>query len=283
MKQFVNSKFSLPLALIFVVTCYFLTVYDLYSVLDNRDARLFPWTVHSWNERNNLEHGYLIPKIFIIMTALGYKHSLKESSEDHQLGVLIGLLGIVFGLLCYLMSIRCILGWNKGRHFIVPSFILYFAIPVPGLNQITNGLQVIVTGWCYEVGSSFGMDLLRIGNTIKSSTEEWGFDIAEGCSGIKSLMALFMIAAVYAYYTQNKLWKKTLLFSAAFPLALVGNFFRVFTIIVFAEMGYADFAANFYHDWAGLLLFFPLTLGGLFVIDKLMNRKKRKKIIKIKG
>ena len=104
--------------------------------------------------------------------------------------------------------------------------------------------------------------------------------LQKGCSGIRSLMALVMISAIYAYFTQKKLWKMAVLFTCALPLALVANFLRIFTIIVIAEMGYAEFAAGAYHDWAGLLFFFPIALVGLFLVDKLLNRRENRKVVR---
>lgn len=56
------------------------------------------------------------------------------------------------------------------------------------------------------------------------------------------------------------LWKRALLFFSAVPLAIVGNALRVVSIFVIAEYGDADWAANTWHDWSGLLLFYPISL-----------------------
>ena len=63
-------------------------------------------------------------------------------------------------------------------------------------------------------------------------------------------------------------------------LALMANFLRIFTILVLAELGYSKFAAGVYHDWAGLLFFFPIALSGLFLIDRLLNWKEQKKVVR---
>jgi exosortase/archaeosortase family protein len=123
------------------------------------------------------------------------------------------------------------------------------------------------------------MPLMVQGNTISSVGENpWNFDIAEGCSGVRSLMALAMIAAIYANYTQKPLWKKAFLFACALPLSLIGNFGRIFTILLLAHIGFEDFASQTYHDWAGMLIFFPIALCGLFAVDKLINPSPRKKL-----
>ena len=52
------------------------------------------------------------------------------------------------------------------------------------------------------------------------------------------------------------------------------------TSIVLAEMGFSEFAAGVYHDWAGLLFFFPIALAGLFGIDKALNWNENKKVVR---
>ena len=48
-----------------------------------------------------------------------------------------------------------------------------------------------------------------------------------------------------------------------------------------AEMGYGEFAAGVYHDYTGLVVFFPAALLCLFVIDKRINaRDNKKKVVK---
>ena len=158
-----------------------------------------------------------------------------------------------------------------------PAFFWYFAIPLPGIQQATNFLQVWVTNTCFNVGVAFGIDMVNTGDDIRSATGDWDVTIAAGCSGIRSLMALTMISAIYAYYTQDTVFKKTVLFLCSLPLAVFGNFLRVFTIILLSEGGYAKLATGLYHDYAGMLIFFPVALMGLFFIDmKVLNRKKRK-------
>src|SRR5690606_12356330 len=115
--------------------------------------------------------------------------------------------GVAFGIGMFLMSIRTsqprlalaglpflilgvithLWGMKVAKHFIFPAFIWYFAIPIPGIQQATTILQVVVTKVCYFGGTAMGMDLINDGNSIAGNG--WNFDIAEGCSGIRSLMA----------------------------------------------------------------------------------------------
>jgi len=250
------------------------------------------WTWFACNNINGFLHGRFVPAAFLVMIWMAYQKTKGEWVKPNYLG----LIPLALGLLFFLVSMRTIqprvaligapfvviglahylFGAKVTRHVIFPAFFLWFTIPVPGLETLLTGrLQILITKSCYEVGQFFGMDLVRVGATIYVSDSP--VEVANGCSGIRSLMALTMIAAVYANYTQKPLWKKALLFLSAFPLAIIANFLRVFTILVLAQFGYGSFGTGSWHDWSGLLLFFPIALMGLYLVDYLLNFRDRKR------
>jgi len=284
----------------FLVLGVFVIFYAVVDATSYHDGvSLFGWIMSSWNAESGFQHAWAVPVLFVVFIWMSKKSISKEDVIPSNRGLFV----VAFGLLLYVAAARVlqprlafvalpfllvgsvyyIWGWRVARHILFPAFFWCFAIPVPGLQQATNGLQLIVTKSCYTVGSLFGMDLVLSGNDISSATGKWdSLNIAEGCSGIRSIMALVMISAIYAYFTQKVLWKKAFLFASALPLALVANFLRIFTIIVLAEFGFSKFAAGVYHDWAGLLFFFPIALAGLFLIDRLLNWKEHKKVVRVR-
>lgn len=280
------------LGLLGLVLGYFLFIHSAYPTGLKTVAN---WCWHAWNGKNDMLHGRAIPVIFGVMAYLGWKKAKGEPVAQANWGLVL----VVFAITLYVLSARTLqprlalfgipfliiggllylFGTKVTRHFVFPAFFWYFAIPVPGIQQATALLQVVVTKLCYQAGTLCGMSLMVQGNTISAVGENaWKFDIAEGCSGVRSLMALAMIAAIYANYTQKSLWKKAFLFASALPLALVGNFGRIFTILILAHFGFEDFAGKTYHDWAGMLIFFPIALSGLFAIDRLLNPRPKKKL-----
>lgn len=72
---------------------------------------------------------------------------------------------------------------------------------------------------------------------------------------MRSLMALLMLSAAWAYLSDLKFWKKCVLFLSAIPLAVIGNGVRITSIVVMAEYGNPEFASKTWHDWSGLLFF----------------------------
>ena len=94
--------------------------------------------------------------------------------------------------------------------------------------------------------------------------------MAEGCSGIRSLMVLTLTAAILAHLTQTRIWKKLALFACAVPLAVFANSVRVASVILLAEYVNPDFAASLYHDYS-TLVFYPLALGMLLLVAGLLR------------
>lgn len=286
----------LPTPTLIVVTTaaamllYMFTVYPAYPTTGGK--HLAGWTWAACNAKNESLHGRFIPFAFLAMLAIAWKATKNEKIAPSYWGLLC--LGV--GLLMYLVSIRTIqprlaligvpfviigftqftMGTKIARAIIFPAFFFWFTIPVPGLGAaLTGNLQIFITKSCYFVGTLVGMDLTSTGSTITVNGRD--LEIAEGCSGIRSLMALVMIAAVYANYTQKSLWKKAVVFASSLPLAIIGNFGRIFTILIFAQLGFGEFGSQTYHDWAGLLIFFPIALSGLYLVDYLLNFKTRRK------
>ena len=278
-----------------LVLVYF---YGLHNAYPTGLKSVANWCAHAWNAKNDMLHGWAIPVAFAVMCCLGWKKAKAEPVAAAGWGMV----PLLFGIGLYVLSVRTLqprlaliglpfvivggllflFGTKVTRHFVFPAFFWYFAIPVPGIQQATAVLQVVVTKVCYEAGTLCGLPLMVQGNTISLVGDTAsGFDIAQGCSGVRSLMALAMIAAIYANYTQRTLWKKAFLFSCSLPLALVGNFGRVFTILLFANIGLGQFAAGTWHDWAGMLIFFPVALAGLFLIDRLLNPAPKKKLRRV--
>ena len=122
---------------------------------------------------------------------------------------------------------------------------------------------------------------MELGTEIQSTSGNWdALKIAEGCSGVRSLIALVFVASVYGYISLNKIWKFILLVISSLPLAIIANAIRVTTIVLMAEYWDAEFAAHTYHNFSGFL-FFPLGIFGIILVSFLLNSgfKRKQKII----
>ena len=177
-------------------------------------------------------------------------------------------------------------GPQTARQCAFPLLFFWLCIPLPSFQQATVGLQIIATELGHWGASIFGVDTYLQGTNIRSTGGHWdAFNIAGGCSGMRSLMALLMLSAAWAYLSDLKFWKKCVLFLSAIPLAVIGNGVRITSIVVMAEYGNPEFASKTWHDWSGLLFFFPISLFGLAAVHSLLageliwKPSQRKKLV----
>lgn len=155
---------------------------------------------------------------------------------------------------------------------IFPLFFFWLAIPLPSFQQATTQLQLLATSMAHHGAGLFGVETVVQGTAISSVHGGWEpLEIAKGCSGIRSLMALLMISGAWAYVANMAMWKRLLLFASAFPLAIFGNSLRVISIFVIGEYGDAKWARTTWHDWSGLLLFYPISLMMLLVLHSVLE------------
>lgn len=246
------------------------------------------WLQSSWNPSTDYEHGNLVA--LVIIGLIFYR--LKEIRASVQPGSLWGLLSVVVGCLLYVAACRTLQpriavgglpfilwggvhflwGWRVAKLLAFPLFFLWLAIPLPAFQQATTHLQLLATSMAHHGSGLLGVDTYTQGTMVLPVKGNWQpLSIAHGCSGIRSLMALLMISAAWAYVAKMALWKKVLLFFCAFPLAIVGNSLRVISIFVIAEYGDAKWATTTWHDWSGLLLFYPFSLMLLLVIHSVLE------------
>jgi exosortase len=155
-----------------------------------------------------------------------------------------------------------------------------FLIPLSAIEQMSFRLQFIITGIVEKLSGVLGIKVYAVGTTLRAVDGSWGFDISEGCSGIRSLIAMTMITAIYVHIVEKQLWKKITIFCLSVLFAIIGNAGRIFTIIIIAKLGFPGFAGGLYHDYSGFV-FFPIALGVMVLTSKLLNL--RPSVVKAKA
>ena len=243
----------------------------------------------SWNATNDYEHGWLVP--FICLYLLVHSCGVPGNGTDfrgsrHGLW-LVGLGGLLFiaavhtqqwriaiGGLPFMLTgaIWYYLGGKAARRCAFPLFFLWMSIPLPGFQQATTGMQIMATKAAHWGAGLFGVETMVEGTNISLTSGNCDtFNIAGGCSGMRSLMALIMLSTAWGYMANGlALWKRLVLAFSAIPLSIAANAFRVASIFICAEHINPVFASKTWHDWSGLLFFFPASLLGLILLHGLL-------------
>mgnify|MGYP001579559829 FL=1 len=141
------------------------------------------------------------------------------------------------------------------RRLLFPIGLLLFALPVPNIvfNQIAFPLQLIASDLATRAIKLFGIPALREGNVIELARMK--LQVVEACSGIRSLMALAALAAVYAYFAETRWRQRIILFAAVIPIAVIANAARVAATGVLAHYQGVQAAEGFLHSFSGLAVF----------------------------
>jgi len=288
-----------PLVLSLAILLWFFGFEAHYGATRQQSA--FDWIWSAWNGENDYEHGPLFPMIIAGLVVYRFRNLKAAVSKGSAWGLLMVAAGVLLfaaayrtlqprvaiGALPILLwgSAWYLWGWKVARILFLPLFFFWLAIPLPNFQQATTHLQLLATSMAHHGASLCGVETLVQGNQISSPHHNWPpLEIAKGCSGIRSLMALLMISGAWACIADLAWWKRLLLFLSAFPLAILGNTLRVISIFVIAEHGNAAWARNTWHDWSGLLLFYPFSLALLLVIHSLFegglpwNHAKRRQL-----
>ncbi len=244
----------------------------------------------NWYEDANYSHGFLVPFIsgYLIWRKRKELASLNFSINNFGLALLIVAMGFfiignaaseyftvrfslvlsVFGLVLYLLGPAVI----KKTWFEI--LFLLFMIPIPYVIYFsaTFPMQLLASKVTAFLLDLLGMPVIRQGNIIHLPNDS--LEVAEACSGLRSLVSLLALGAIYAYITQKKLWAKVLLFLSTIPIAVIGNVFRVFVTSVMVYAGEVQVTDEPLHSIMGASVF-VIAFILLFIFGGILRRIAR--------
>lgn len=179
------------------------------------------------------------------------------------------------GLLVTVAWAMC--GRRTAVRMLFPAAFLLFCIPLSSfLDVVTVHLRLLAITISQFVLQGCGAEIVRSGTAIHALDGSFAIDVAQPCSGIRSIFALAALTVGYSYFNQPTWFRRALLSILAIPLAIAGNVARILTICLVANYASPDFATGFYHDYSGYVVFLVAILLMLAcgeAIDRLFDRK----------
>lgn len=248
-------------------------------------ARLFMQWVGPHSDPN-FQHGIFVPLFALFVLWQDRKKLAAIPSAPSWAGlplVVIGLLMLVLGVLgaelffsrvslLVLLAGLIILfqGWTFFRAVLFPWAFLILMIPIPNLllQQVTFPLQLQASKLATDLLELAGVPVLREGNVIVLASMP--LDVAEACSGIRSLLTLVTLAIIYGYLMETRIWVRVALVCSAVPIAVAANSFRIFGTGLLVQYWDPDKAEGFYHALGGWLIF-VVALLMLFALHRLIS------------
>jgi exosortase len=249
----------------------------------------YPTLIHlvgQWWTDPNFSHGFFVPMFsaFVIWQERSHLATLRLSPSWWGLLFLgLGLCVLIVGqmgaelfltrlsLLIVLGSLIVLfLGRRIFRALLFPWAFLLLMIPIPAIvfNQVTFPLQLQASKVASTTLPWMGVPVLREGNVI--ILPAMALEVAEACSGIRSLMSLATLAVIYGYLMERTVAMRVLLALAAIPIAVAANSLRIVGTGLLVQYWDPEKAEGFFHEFSGWLIF-VVSLVMLYLLHRIVR------------
>lgn len=148
-------------------------------------------------------------------------------------------------------AVWSVLGTRVARALAIPLGFLFFAAPVgdflvPTLMDWTADVTVAAV-------RASGVPVYREGNYFQIPSGRWS--VVEACSGLRYLIASFMIGALYAYLTYRSTARRVTFVVVALAVSIVANWMRAYLIVMLGHLTSNRIAAGADHLVYGWVFF----------------------------
>jgi exosortase len=241
--------------------------------------------VSDWANDDNYSHGFLILPIALYFVWERRRKLLAMTPAPSSLGlvVVVGsiatLVAGVLGAELFLTRVSIIgliggvvlytLGWRYLRVVAFPVAFLLLMVPLPAIifNQIAFPLQLLASRFGEATLQAASIPVLREGNVIYLANTT--LEVAEACSGIRSLVSLLTLGIVYGYFSDGRGWMRWLITLATVPIAIMTNGLRVAGTGIAAHYYGPEAALGFFHEFSGWLVFVA-AFALLFLVVRIL-------------
>ena len=238
-----------------------------------------------WWQDPNFSHGFFVPAfaLLVLWQDRSRLAGLVAAPSIWGLGIIVFALCVlvvgVLGAELFLSRISLLLliaglivyfrGWQFFRAILFPWAFLVLMIPVPAIifNQITFPLQLLASRVAAGLLPWAGVPVLREGNVI--NLPAMALEVADACSGIRSLLSLGTLAIIYGYLMESRISIRIILALASVPIAVAANSLRIVGTGLLVQYWDPQKAEGFFHAFSGWLIF-VVSLAMLFALHRLL-------------
>ncbi len=259
-------------------------------------AEIIAGMVGQWYEDPNYGHGFLIPLIsgyFIWQRREALRQAHVRPSWFGLPVILASLLLLIVahaGTENFTMRASLILllagmtlfffGREVFRLLAFPLGFLILMVPIPYIlyDAVAFPLKLFVAKYSVFFLKMIGVIVLREGNIIMFPNAV--FEVADACSGIRSLISLIALSTTAAFLTQKSAARRAVLIASAIPVAIFVNGIRVVGTGILAQYWGAAAAEGFFHEFAGMAVFIVaiVMIFGLSVLLRKMGTRHDKEV-----
>lgn len=229
--------------------------------------------VSDWYRDPNYSHGFVVPLVFFYLLWRKRAHLARMSRIARPSYLGLGLMAAGMAMLMagragaelflqrtsLLVVMAGMVLLFFGRHMlrsVAPALaFLIFMIPIPYMlyDSIAFPLRLF-TSYCASMGLALlNIPVLREGNLVHLANTT--LEVADACSGIRSLISLFAIGSVIAWIAFRSNWKRVMVVLMVIPVAVFANAARVVITGILAHFYGIAVAEGFFHEYAGMAIY----------------------------
>ncbi len=204
----------------------------------------------AWERRDKLAATPLQPSWFgLVVFAFGILVLLAGLMGSEFFLSRVSLIFTLAGIVLFLF------GWGHLRILAFPIGFLLLMIPLPAIvfNKIAFPLQLLASQVGESAISAANIPVLREGNVLVLANTS--LEVAEACSGIRSLVSLITLGLVFGYFADPRGWVRALIVASTIPVAIVSNAARVAGTGILAHYYGPSAAEGFFHEFSGWIVF----------------------------
>jgi len=242
--------------------------------------------VQQWWSDPNFSHGFFVPAFaaYVVWQDRSRLAAIRPAPSNWGLAIIfLSLSTLILGVFgaelflsrtSLLMLAAGMILFFLGREFLravlFPLLFLVLMVPIPAIvfSQITFPLQILASKLSATVLPVFGVPVFREGNVI--NLPAMPLEVAEACSGIRSLLSLTTLAIMYGYLMEKRVAIRVVLAVASVPIAVTANGLRIVGTGLLVQYWDPEKAEGFFHAFSGWLIF-VVSLLMLFALHRGLN------------
>ncbi len=230
-----------------------------------------------WLRSDTFAHAILVPPI-VLWLVWRLRHRVASVQPQPQpwlllavavvaLGWLVGdLAGVNAGTQLMLtallvLAVPAVLGWAVARELAFPLVFLFFMVPI---GEFMTPLMMDWTAdFTVAALQASGIPVYREGLQFVIPSGNWS--VVEACSGVRYLIASFMVGTLYAYLNYRSTRRRWVFALVAIAVPIFANWLRAYMIVMLGHLSGNTLAVGVDHLIYGWV-FFGIVIGLMFFI-----------------
>lgn len=255
---------------------------------------VIPELVKDWQAHSTFSYGFVVPIIagYLMWQRRAELNSIPITPSIWAImplsgAVTIGLIGQAIGdtfsvrgsmILALGSVVWLVLGKTFLKALLFPLFYLALMIPVPYalIKDLTYYLRYLDASHTEQALQLLGIPVYRDNYFLYLPNTT--LEVADVCSGVSSVFALFALGVIYAHYLPVRPSLKCFLVACTFPFALVANLFRIILTAILAYNFGPVVLQSVFHGFSGTVTFL-LALSMLIMLGENLRNKRSREIV----